>query len=91
MYTIEQFTAADIKAKNRQCPGTIVAGCTYVVTRYKVDASAGLIPEAFEQTDIAALGTEEEAKAYCVTAYARELDTSSAIQYFYRVREMEVE
>ena len=91
MYTIKQFTSTDVKAKNRNCPGAIVNGCTYIVTRYKVDASDDMVPEAFEQSDIAALGTEEEAKAYCVTAYARELCISSAIQYFYRVRVMEVE
>lgn len=91
MYATYEFTSDDIIRKNQLCPGTIANGTTYVVTQYSVDASAGLVPEVFKQTDIAALGTEEEAASYCISSYAKTLDTSSAIQYFYRVREMKVE
>ena len=91
MYTTKKFTIADLKAKNAICPGTIVDGYTYVVTRYSVDASDDLIPDVYKQTDIAAFGSEANAEAYCVAAYARDLDISSAIQYFYRVRCVEVD
>ena len=91
MYTTHEFTTDEIIRKNNLCPGTIVNGTTYVVTRYSVDASAGLVPEVFKQADISAHGTEEEAASYCISAYAKTLDTSCAIQYFYRVREMKVE
>lgn len=90
MYTIKKFTIADLKSKNAICPGTIVDGCTYVVTRYSVDASDCLIPDVYKQTDIAAFGSEADAETYCLAAYARDLDISSAIQYFYKVRVVEV-
>jgi hypothetical protein len=90
MYTTKKFTIAELKAKNAICPGTIVDGYTYVVTRYSVDASDDLIPEVYKQTDIASFGSAENAGAYCVAAYARDLDISSAIQYFYKVRAVEV-
>lgn len=91
MYTTKTFTIAELKAKNEICRGTIVDGYTYVVTRYSVDTSCGLIPEVYKQTDIAAFGSEANAEAYCVAAYERDLDISSAIQYFYRVRCVEVD
>ena len=91
MYTNKKFTAADLKAKNEICPGTIVDGQTYVVTRYAVDSSDGLIPVVYKQTDIAAFGDEASAEAYCVSAYARDLDVRSAIQYFYKVCCVEVD
>lgn len=90
MYTSKKYTIADLKAKNVICPGTIVDGYTYVVTRYSVDASYGIIPDVYKQTDIAAFGSEANAEAYCVDVYARDLDISSAIQYFYKVRCVEV-
>ena len=91
MYTVKKFTIADLKAKNAICPRTIVDGCTHVVTRYSVDASDGIIPVVYKQTDIAAFGSEANAEAYCVAAYRRDLDTSSGIQYFYKVRCVEVD
>lgn len=91
MYTIKKFTTADLKAKNALCNGIIVDGYTYVVTRYAVDASDDLIPVVYKQTDIEAFGSQESAEAFCVAAYARSLDISSAIQYFYKVRCVEVD
>lgn len=91
MYTIKKFTIADLKEKNAICPSTIVDGYTYVVTRYSVDATDdSLIPDVYKQTDIAAFGSEADAEAYCVAAYERYLDISSDIQYFYKVRCVEV-
>lgn len=90
MHTIKKFTIADLKSKNAICPGTIVDGYTHVVTRYSVDTSDGLIPDVYKQTDIAAFGSEADAEAYCVAAYERDLDIRSAIQYFYKVRCVEV-
>lgn len=91
MYTTKKFTIADLKAKNAVCPSTIIGGYTYVVTRYSVDASDGIIPEVYKETDIEAFGSEANAEAYCVAAYSRDLDISSAIQYFYKVRCVEVD
>ena len=62
-----------------------------MVARYSVDASDGLIPECFKATDIAAFGREADAVTYCITSYARELDISCDVQYFYRVRCVEVD
>lgn len=91
MYTTKKFTTADLKAKNAVCPNTIIDGYTYVVTRYSVDTSDGIIPEVYKQADIAAFGSEANAEAYCAATYARDLDISSAIQYFYKVRCVEVD
>ena len=91
MYVTEKFTIADLKDKNKYCPGTIVEGYTYVVTRYNVFVEDGLIPEVYKQTDIAIFGRESDAIAYCESAYARHLDISSAVQYFYKVRRVEVD
>lgn len=91
MYTNRKFTNDELRAKNAVCPGTIVDGYTYVVTRYAVNARYGLIPDVYKQTDIASFGSKANAEAYCVAAYARDLDISSAIQYFYRVRCVEVD
>lgn len=91
MYTTKNFTSADLKEKNAVCPSTIIDGYTYVVTRYSVDASDGLVPVVYKQTDIAAFGREEDAEAYAVATYARDLDISSAIQFFYKVRCVEVD
>lgn len=91
MYTIKKYTAADLKAKNAVCPATIVGGYTYVVTRYSVDVSEGCTPEVFKELDIAAFGSEPDAEAYCISAFARDLEISSDIQYFYKVRCVEVD
>lgn len=91
MYTVKKFTTADLKEKNAVCPSTIIDGYTYVVTRYSVDTSDGLVPEVYKQTDIAAFGREADAEAYCVAAHVRDLDISSAIQFFYKVRCVEVD
>lgn len=90
MYNTSKYTIADLKSKNAVCPGTIIDGYTYVVTRYSVDTSDGIIPEVYKQTDIAAFGSDANAEAYCVAAFARDLDISSSIQYFYKVRCVEV-
>ena len=92
MYTTKQFTTADIKQKNRVCPGTINEyGDTYIVTRYSVIAEEGVIPEPIKQADIAALGSEKLAYQYCKDQYSRDFDNESAVQFFYRVHRMEVE
>jgi hypothetical protein len=91
MYVTAKFTADDIKEKNKYCPGTIVEGYAYVVTCYHVFAEDGVIPEVYKQTDIAVFGHESDAIAYCESVYARDLDINSAIQYFYRVRCVEVD
>lgn len=91
MYTIKKFTAADLKAKNAVCPTTIIDGYTYVVTRYSVDVSDGYTPEVFKELDIAAFGSESAAEVYCISAFARDLEISSCIQYFYKVRCVEVD
>lgn len=90
MYAIKKFTADDLKARNVLCPGTIVDGYTYVVTRYSVDVSDGHIPVVYKQTDIMAFGSEEKAEAYCVASYVLDLDISSEIQYCYKVSCVEV-
>lgn len=91
MYTTKKFTTADLRAKNAVCPTTIIDGYTHVVTRYSVDVSEGYTPEVFKELDIAAFGSESDAEAYCVAAFARDLEISSDIQYFYKVRCVEVD
>lgn len=91
MYTIKKFTAADLVAKNADCPITSIDGYTYVVTRYSVDVSEGSTPEVFKELDIAAFGSEADAEAYCISAFARNLEISSSLQYFYKVRCVEVD
>lgn len=88
MYTAKKFTADDLKRKNdiKRC---IFMGQSYVVTRYSVDVTRG-VPVVFKEEDIAAFDKPADAEACCITTYARELDIEHGIQYFYKVRTVDV-
>lgn len=88
MYTAKKFTADDLKRKNaiKRC---IFVGQSYVVTRYSVDVTKG-VPVVFKEEDIAAFDNPADAEACCIGTYAHELDIMHGIQYFYRVRTVDI-
>lgn len=88
MYTAKKFTDDDLKRKNaiKRC---IFMGQSYVVTRYSVDVTRG-VPVVFKEEDIAAFDKPADAEACCITTYAHELDIEHGIQYFYKVRPVDV-
>lgn len=88
MYTAKKFTDDDLKRKNviKRC---IFMGKSYVVTRYSVDVTKG-VPVVFKEEDIAAFDKPADAEACCISTYAHELDIEHGVQYFYKVRIVDV-